>query len=295
MRLFEGVDEYKDIFAHFLKPEAVEGHEGFCAPVDLPAPQAVLFDVYDTLLCSTIGDLEEQRRRKSENLSFVDTALHFGFNHGKGLEWHRLFFEYIYEEHLRCRKLGITQPEVLVERIWDRILKETVTEGSRFDGDARKIGLYRELRANPVAPFKGILDLWSFLIGHRVFVGLVTNAQYYTLPILSWALDVNLMDYLTPEIVICSYALGYSKPDPYFFRYVEIQISLLGLKPHKVWIVGNDPEKDMAPAKSYGFVTVLFNGRSPEIRSAYADATVGSFPGLKKLVENSLREGNRYV
>ncbi|SFN10381.1 HAD family hydrolase [Thermodesulforhabdus norvegica] len=291
MSLFESPGKYEDVFADFSRPPAVRGRESLWLQDDLPVPRAVLFDVYDTLVRSTIGDLEEQRRRKSDSSSFVDTALRFGFNSEIGARWHTLFFDYIEEEHSRCRRLGIMRAEVLVERIWDRILKETVPERSRFEEDARKIGLYRELKANPVAHFEGVLELWSFLNREKILVGLVTNAQYYTLPVLSWVLNVNLADYLTPQIVICSYALGYAKPDPYFFRYVETQIRRLGLESRHVWVVGNDPENDMAAAKPYGFTTVLFTGSSSDAKSADADASAGSFFDLKKLIQRFLKGG----
>lgn len=266
----------------------MKGYDYIFLRKHLNCPKVVLFDVYDTLVMSTIGDLEEQRQTKTGPQSFIETARRFEFDDELGIRWHHLFFEYIDKEHKRCRDISIMRAEVFVDLIWEEILEQTIPRKKRFDRDAQKMGLYREMKANPLAPFRGITELWSFLFNNGISIGLVTNAQYYTLPIISWILNTNLDTYLMTDIVVCSYRLGFAKPDPYFFRYVETQILRLGWTPEEVWIVGNDPVNDITSSKPYGFGTVLFAGRNPHLHE-YADATVGSFNSLQRIITKAIK------
>lgn len=55
---------------------------------------------------------------------------------------------------------------------------------------------------------------------------------------------------------LSSFELGYSKPDPGFFRSIA---KAMGINPSECISIGNLYEKDISPAKKAGFKTIWFN------------------------------------
>ncbi len=279
-------EKYLHILSDFAKPRPFEGKNILKVPNQLNKPKVVLFDIYDTLMASAIGDLEAQVKLKTSPDSFIKTAEKFGFGSSIGEKWCELFFSAIEAEHEFNRKLGISRCEVLVEEIWQDILNETISEGEIQNIHVKDVAIYRELVANPVAPFQGIIELWNKLLSHSIKIGIVSNAQFYTLPILAWLLDINLDEYLHKDLVIMSYELGFAKPDPHFFRYVETRIRRLGFVPQDVWIVGNDPVNDIEASKPFGFTAILFAGKSSVPPSQEKiDAIVGSYKNIEEIFD----------
>ncbi|MBW1975501.1 MAG: HAD family hydrolase [Deltaproteobacteria bacterium] len=279
--------KYSAVLSFFKRPENKPGRDLCRVFSPLEFPKAILFDIYDTLVASTIGDLNAQLEKKRGTKSFVKTAKHYGFEEKLGQQWQKLFFRYIEEEHERCRKLGILRAEVLVDVIWRRILDETLPADRSIEIDEKEIGLFREMCANPVALFDGVDDLFLFLKERNILIGIVSNAQYYTEVVLQWLLGRSLFDFVDRNLAIFSYKLGFAKPDPHFFRYAEVAVRLMGLAPKNVWVVGNDPINDMASSRPYGFATVLFAGKGSieEVAGSDIDAIVGSFGNLLDLVK----------
>ena len=95
------------------------------------------------------------------------------------------------------------------------------------------------------------------------------------------ALDrVGLRTYLTHFFT--SSELGFSKPDPEFFREAARG---LGLPPTALLAVGNDYMKDILPAKAAGMMTVLVSpDEEPAARQA-ADFRVPTLTHLAHLVD----------
>ncbi len=278
--------QYSHILSSFEKPLPFDGRDILKILKRLKKPKVILFDIYDTLMASAVGDLEAQVKLKTGPDSFVKTAERFGFDSSIGEKWCELFFSEIEVEHEANRKLGISRCEVLVERIWQDILNKTVSGGRAQKIRVRDLAIYREMVANPVAPFQGIVELWNKLLSHSVQIGIVSNAQFYTLPILAWLLEVNLDRYLNENLIILSCELGFAKPDPHFFRYVETRVRRSGFVPQDVWIVGNDPVNDIEASKPFGFTTVLFAGKSPIPSSQdRIDAIVGSYKNIEEMFD----------
>ncbi len=219
-------------------------------------PRVILFDVYGTLLAPKLGDLEAQVKARRGRESFLETARHFGFPERVGEHWAEAFYREIEREHEVCRNLGISRAEVVIEKIWERLLAETVPEGSR--PDPRDVAVYRECRANPVAAYQGAGPLLKTLRDRGIAVGLASNAQFYTLPVLEYCLGLDGADVFDPDWVFLSYELGFAKPDPHFFRLAKIQALRKGLAPAQVLMVGNDPVNDVDAARVHGLEAVLF-------------------------------------
>ena len=242
-------------------------------PTLKPNPKAILFDVYGTLICPQVGDLNEQARLASGKESFLATAERFGFLEEIGIKWHRWFFEAISLEHQEQEKKGITPAEVQVDGVWTEMIARA--GGDPSVSQPRKLAAYRELMANPVRPFSGAAKALSKLKGNGIMLGLASNSQFYTLPILGKALGIKPEEFFKAELIFLSFHLGFSKPSPYFFRLIRAKAVCLGLRPEEVLVVGNDCENDVLPAKAQGLQALLFWGNA---QSARLSGTIGQGP-----------------
>lgn len=242
--------------AHVTRTPKPTGGSGVVPHFD-PKPRVVLFDVYGTLLAAKHGDLEHQMRQRLSEESFAETARRFGFSQRAARIWADGFFRAVAEEHERCRTIGIQRPEVLVERIWEDLLR-SVPDPPATLPDPLDTAIYRELVANPVCPFQGAGDMLCTLRRHGCALGLASNAQFYTRPILEYIFEAALDDLFDPEWTFFSFELGFAKPDPYFFRLVVTRARRRGLNPEALLVVGNDPVNDMEAARNQGLQAVLF-------------------------------------
>jgi FMN phosphatase YigB (HAD superfamily) len=229
-----------------------------------PNPKAILFDVYGTLVSSQVGDLNEQARLASGEESFVATAERFGFPEEIGIKWHRWFFEAISLEHQEQEKKGIAPAEVQVDDVWAEMIARA--GGNPSVSQPRMLAAYRELMANPVRPFSGAAEALVKLKEKGIMLGLASNSQFYTLPILGKALGIKPEEFFLGELIFLSFRLGFSKPSPYFFRLIRTKARSLGLRPEEVLVVGNDCENDVLPAKAQGLQALLFWGNAPSVR-----------------------------
>ncbi len=237
-------------------------------PIDSPLPRlkpkpcVILFDVYGTLLAPLHGDLEEPLRRRRAQESFLKTALNFGFSENTGLIWADNFYRAVAEEHEHGRALGIAHPEVLVEDIWKKLLL-AAPDALIPTSNPMDLAMYRELVANPVSPYEGVAEMIRALHRQGYVLGLASNAQFYTRPILEYILEISLHAVFDARWTFFSYELGFAKPDPHFFRLIATRARCLGLDPKAVLMVGNDPVNDMEAAHLHGLQTLLFLPGSP--------------------------------
>ncbi len=243
-----------------LPPEdpGAEGHaEGELFPV-----RVVLFDVYGTLVKPLIGDLEAQLRDKITVESFEETLRWFGLKPDMGKELYGRFFAKVAEYHETMKNLGIIQPEVLIEYIWMELLAEKGIEVG-ID-DARAMAVYREMKANPVAAFRGVSECIEKLTGQNIAVGIVSNSQFYTMPILKNTLKIDLDKAFSKRYLFLSYELGFAKPDPHFFLVARTRLAIDGIRSGEVAVVGNDWHNDVVASKKFGFQAIFFRGEGRE-------------------------------
>lgn len=247
-----------------------------------PLPRVILFDVYGTLLCPQVGDLDEQVRLASAEESFVATAERFGFSQDVGIQWHEWFFEAIAEEHKALKQMDIVPAEVQVDQIWASMI-ERVGAGSTSI-QVEMVAAYREMLANPVRAFSGAAEALKRLKQSGMRLGIVSNSQFYTLPILTMNLGVDVEEVFEPELTFLSFRLGFSKPSPYFFRLVRTTTLHLGLKPEEVLVIGNDCENDVLAAQAHGLQALLFYGNERSVRLGKAADTVAMITNYEALL-----------
>ncbi|MGA1128597.1 MAG: HAD family hydrolase [Chthoniobacterales bacterium] len=112
--------------------------------------------------------------------------------------------------------------------------------------------LTRGLRLLPGAA--DVLKHWS---ESRLPLGIASNAQAYTLRELDAELrSVGLQPGIfAPDLVLWSWQLGFSKPDPYFFQTLLARLRARGLEAGEVLMVGDRADNDIAPARAAGLMT----------------------------------------
>ena len=258
------MQNWLSVLQEFPVPEPAVTVPGGDVPPLEPLPRVVLFDVYGTLVCPHIGDLDDQARLASSEDSFVATAERFGFSKDVGIKWHRWFFEAIALEHTTLKEQGISPAEVQVDRIWADMIG--MVGGKVTGNQPRMFAAYREMLANPVRPFSGAVKALRTLKKRGVGLGIVSNSQFYTMPILELTLGINPDEFFDPKLIFLSFRLGFSKPSPYFFRLVRTTVLHLGLRPEEALVVGNDRENDVLAAEAHGLQAVLFHGNDQSVR-----------------------------
>lgn len=197
---------------------------------ELPDLKAVLFDIYGTLLISAAGDTD------------ADPALDAA----------------IEAAHARSPH---PHPEVDIREIHAGL--HPGLPGHEIE----RLAIAHECQQNPVAPMPGAADTLRELSARGLALGLISNAQFYTMPVLDECLGGGITDSLIdPELCCFSYRELRAKPDPFLFEQVRDALSGRGIHPREVLYVGNDVRNDIMPAAASGFRTALFAGDARSLR-----------------------------
>jgi len=97
-------------------------------------------------------------------------------------------------------------------------------------------------------------------------LGIVSNFCGNLLQILN---EYSLASYFT--FVLDSYHVGVNKPDPKIF---QMAIKLCLVKPDEIYFVGDNPDRDIAPASALGMKTILIGPYSRLSKSNYVLSSV---------------------
>jgi FMN phosphatase YigB (HAD superfamily) len=117
---------------------------------------------------------------------------------------------------------------------------------------------------------RGAAAVLRGLMERRVRVGLVSNAQAYTLQELDMALgEASLTRALfQPELCFLSFQNGFSKPNPHVFRSLGARLQTEGIGADRILMVGDREDNDIAPARAQGWrtwhLTDRIAGEDPE-------------------------------
>lgn len=222
--------------------------------------EAILFDVYGTLLISGTGDISVTRESFHASKEFRALLDRFSIVDAPE-KILTTFFSEIRNAHKTARNDGITWPEVQIEHIWSRVLDiDDMPLAHRF-------AMEFELMVNPVWPMPHLGALLAACRKAGLPMGIISNAQFYTPLLLQWFLKSDLTDIgFKKELIIYSYKFGCAKPSTKLFNLAAGNLNKMGISPDAVLYVGNDLQKDVFPAKKAGFQTALFAGDARSLR-----------------------------
>lgn len=253
--------------------------------------KVVLFDIYGTLLISSIGEISSDIGEQEKGLNATDLELRenclsvlpptmataFGddFNPKDKLK------QAIRNEHqkrLTENPEGV-YPEVDIVSIWHSIFL------NKLDGTlastltpfmlARYI-IEFEMRVNRVQLMPGVQELLYWLTSRSIILGIISNAQFYT-PLILLALlkQENLSDmYFDPELMFWSYSHSYSKPNPAMFDSAIEVLKNRDIKAEETLYIGNDMHNDIWGAMQHGMHSALFAGDQRSLRLREDDPLV---------------------
>ncbi|MCK9275321.1 MAG: HAD family hydrolase [Syntrophales bacterium] len=226
--------------------------------------RAVLFDIYGTLFISSAGDIGAAKNESSTKKNEItELCTRYAVNLPAGVLIDR-FFEEIEREKKNLKEEGIEYPEVVIEKVWFRVL--------HIDnpGTLRQFALEYEMIVNPVYPMPGVNEILSICRQKGTFMGIISNAQFYTPHLFTSFLGHTLAELgFRRDLLFFSFEMGYGKPSVRPFAEAARTLEVEGIKRYEVLYVGNDMLKDIAPARKTGFKTALFAGdaRSLNMRS----------------------------
>jgi FMN phosphatase YigB (HAD superfamily) len=215
-------------------------------------PQAVIFDVYHTLL-----SVEPKPTTDATIAASWANLCCNHFHEPPRLEWtefNALCHSQIAALHTQARENGIAYPEIL----WSQIIANVLPEWRRLppqEQDAfilQQIHLLWTVTLNP-----GAAPTLRFLQQHGIHLGILSNAQPYTLQELADALESDglSMTLFDPTLRFWSFENGFGKPDPYCFRTLSQRLLIQGIPPGQTLMVGDRIDNDIEPAKRAGWQT----------------------------------------
>ena len=215
--------------------------------------RAAIFDIYDTLLERGPAPVDAEPRWQELWRRALGSSAPLGLGQFAG-ECERL----VWSEHEAARALGVTHPEVF----WPDILAKARPELAGLSKEAREDFAFRHgqlLHTARLMP--GAADALKKLRRSQVLLGLASNAQPYTKRELENELaQVGLNPKMFhPALGLFSFELGFSKPDPHFFRLLRTRLHLIRIEAPQILFVGNRPENDLAPARAQGWQTWLIS------------------------------------
>ena len=192
--------------------------------------RVILFDIYGTLLSSAAGELHP------------DPALRNLIAQAHAASPHPF-------------------PEIDIREIHAALHPELAPD------EIEALAIAHERKANPVTPMPGAAETLRQLAAKGIPLGLISNAQFYTVPVLEESLGATLTDLgIDPDLCCLSYLERRAKPDPYLFEILRDKLAKRGIPAANVLYVGNDVRNDIDPAESCGFLTALFAGDSASLR-----------------------------
>lgn len=223
-------------------------------------PQAVIFDVYRTIL--DVGpplldaDSQWAEAWQASGLSGEPPDLAATDARCKNL---------VNEDHAAARAIGVQFPEIVWSSVILRALPEMATLAAPALSDV--IFAYQAcLRSVRLA--EGAAEVLLNLQESGVALGIASNAQAYTLRELSVALAAGGLEFeiFDPEISVWSFACGFSKPNPHIFRILSARLGHRGIAGSEILMVGDRLDNDIEPARALGWQTwqLLGDGANSE-------------------------------
>jgi len=238
-----------------------------------PACKAMMFDIYGTLLISASGDIghqdmgSEAMERALRQLTWLDAPV----DPQRAL---RRYKHQIEQAHTRLKQSGVAYPEIDILEIWRSLfaeLKAGTGPGTWSDQELRSTAFAFECNINPVWPMPHFKQTLQRLFESDVYLGIISNAQFYTPVLVNFFLghpedDSDHIKDFESNLTYFSWKLSRAKPDPWAFSQALKNLAKLDIKPSEVLFIGNDQLKDMYPAHHVGMKTCLFAGDQRSLR-----------------------------
>lgn len=232
------------------------------APQGAPAQEVrcILFDVYGTLFISASGDIGRVRPSVHRFEKLKQLLQQYGLQKNPATVMSDLACA-IKEHHTEQHRRGIDCPEVVIEEIWQKILK------TKQKAIAKKFALKWECIVNPVYPMPNAQAVLAACRVHKQLMGIISNAQFYTPYLFKCFFDSDLSDLgFDNDLIWFSYRCRHAKPSEFMFKAACRKLKERKIPAASVLYVGNDMLNDIYAAQQVGFQTALFAGDARSLR-----------------------------
>lgn len=253
------------------------------APVlpNLSGVNAVLFDVYGTLLISGSGDVgvaTESSKPQALVEATNSCGIPFDGDPQQGLDD---LHSQIATEHESLKASGVDFPEVRIPEIWLRTLeqwsKQRLVQEVPDPEVIEQLTIEYEMRVNPVWPMPGLVETLDRLRASGVALGIVSNAQAFTPRLFEPLTNRTLESFgFVPELCFWSYEHRVAKPGTQLYEEAAEVLEACSMSAETTLYVGNDMRNDIWPASQVGFQTALFAGDSRSLRLREDDSEIAN-------------------
>ncbi|MEM0926166.1 MAG: HAD family hydrolase [Planctomycetota bacterium] len=243
----------------------------------LPRVRAVVFDIYGTLLISGTGDVGAADT--SAGGQCIADAIH-----AAGVELGERELPSLESLHQAIRSVHSSmlddtcpKPEVDIVSVWRSVFASHGIEASTRQ--CNQAAAEFEARMNPTWPMPGARRLLDDLQTRGKILGIVSNAQHFTLPLVEEIGGVFGVDSVFAEnLCVFSYRYRQAKPAPRLFDVLSEGLERAGISPNEALYVGNDRLNDIWAASQAGLRTAWFTGDRRSLRSRENDTRVADVP-----------------
>jgi putative hydrolase of the HAD superfamily len=212
-------------------------------------PKAILFDVYQTLLCVGPPPADAGLRWCGLWTETLGSAPRLSLEHVAAATT-----KVIQRDHAVAKASGILFPEIF----WPSVVRRAIPELNRLTESALDSFLFRHAQmVHTIRLMPGVTEVLRPMAAQGTLLGLASNAQPYTIRELDLALaeaGLNRALFRT-DLVFWSYLHGYAKPDPHIFRALGARLLAEGVAPGEILMVGDREDNDIDPARAQGWRT----------------------------------------
>jgi FMN phosphatase YigB (HAD superfamily) len=246
----------------------------------LEGVKAATFSVYGTLLAISTGELLFEHPQKFiMDLALEKTVQEYKMwgsmsrKPGQPSEYMGQLYNKALTDLRMVPSPGEKHPEILAERIWERIVKWLFQKEYQFDAGffgslneySRKIAFFFHASLQGTACYESAAETLKRFKEGGLVIGLIAEAQCFTLVQLQRGLapqdaKVRVDDLIDKEVRALSFEVGARKPSERLFKHALTALEARGIEPHEVLHVGSRMAHDVAPAKKLGLKTALFAG-----------------------------------
>ena len=216
---------------------------------DLPLPDAVLFDLGDTVLRQRLYKPAAGLQQVLRIVGVKDESRAGEFI-ARGVD--------VLDRALLDRDRSAKADAFLTETRMQSLLRLLLDmSGLKTSLSLEEIELAFWQGGARMAPTPGVAELLDLLATHRVRVAMISNTKF-TAPVLRWELERNgLADKF--ELIVASCDYGIRKPSPELFH---VALRALDVAPGRAWYCGDSLRNDVEGATAAGMVPIWYTSRS---------------------------------
>ncbi|MEM6363297.1 MAG: HAD family hydrolase [Planctomycetota bacterium] len=227
----------------------------------------VLVDVYGTLLISGSGDVGVADEVADGSDIVVEVARSMNLERPNDMPTVIDVRRQIRQTNAAMLGKDNPKPEVEILDIWRQVLgqhgRSDLADQPRV---VASLAAATEARLNPTWPMPGAVEALRWLRGKGIKLGIVSNAQEFTVLLIEDLIGGHLEDWFDLNLCFFSHRFRTAKPALGLFDRAIAELARCGVRPERAAYIGNDMLNDVWAASQVGLRTILFAGDARSLR-----------------------------